>query len=203
MMLPYGELIRNKNFIFETFGTGFGQDRKVFVRPNSGMKEFTGMVCPEYNYDECIKLAGFYGVDSDLLCLISSVKDIKKEWRFVIVGGKVIAGSMYRDWSHAEKQTRNVATKDYVLMHSHSTWEEANDEAAWSCAQRCANKYNPDNVWTVDVALIPGYNNYRVIEIGCFSCAGLYGMDLKLVLDAVSEEAVREHTEYWGGIEVG
>jgi hypothetical protein len=196
MMLPYGELIRKRDFIFDTFG-GYGP-RKVFIRPNSGMKEFTGMICPEYNFEECVKLAGFYDVDPDLLCLISSVKNIKKEWRFVIVGGKVIAGSLYRDWSHGEKQSRNVSTKDYVLMNSHSLWEGCDDKLAWDAAQRGANKYNPDHAWTIDVALISGYQNYKVIEIGCFSCAGMYGNDLGLIVDAVSEAAVKDWEEIWG-----
>ena len=196
MMMPYGDLLRQKEFIFNTFGGFQGPHRKVFIRPNSGMKEFTGMVCPEYSFEECIKIAGFYDVDPDLLVLVSSVKEIEKEWRFVVVNGKIVAGSLYRDWSRGEKMTRGVATKDYVLMHSHSVWEGCDDADAWNAAQRCAEKYNPDTVWTIDIARTQGL--YSVIEIGCFSCAGLYGMDLKLVLDAVSEEAAREHNEYYG-----
>ena len=161
------------------------------MRPNSGTKEFTGMVCKYDNFDECVELAGFYDVEDDLLVLVSSVKPLKQEWRFVIVDQHVVSGSLYRDWSSPEKRKPGVTTKDYVLMNSHSLWEGCKDQKAWELAKICARRYDPGRAWTIDVASVEG-GTYHVLEIGCFSCAGMYGNDLEKVVAAVSKAAEEE-----------
>jgi hypothetical protein len=192
IMLPYGDLIRMKDKIFNDY---FKVHNKIFMRPNSGNKQFTGMVTEEWNYDENIKLAGFYNVEPDLLVLISNVWPLHQEWRFVVVDGKVVSGSLYRDWSSGEKRLGNITTKDYVLLHSHSLWENCDDTKAWEAAQLCANKYDPDRAWTIDVAKSV-HGQYAILEIGCFSCAGLYGNNLEDVVKAVSASALKEWNEY-------
>jgi len=189
MMLPYGDLVNFKERLFKHFGD------KIFIRPNSGFKEFTGMIVEKDKFEDCIELAGFYDVEPNLLVLISSVENILKEWRFVIVDGKVISGSLYRDWSAPAKHAKSSPTRDYVLSHSHSLWEGCKDDIAWKTAQKAADIYNPDRCWTIDVAMNE-IGLYSVLEIGCFSCAGLYGNDLDKVVDAVSEAAIKEWGEY-------
>jgi len=192
MMMPYGDLSEHKDTIYRHF-----REDQVFMRPNSGMKQFTGMIVHKDDFFDCIKLAGFYDVEPELLVLISRVEPLEKEWRFVIVNGEPICGSLYRDWSSPEKITPGTVTRDYVLMNSHSVWEGADDvdgRLAREVAYKAAQRYNPDRCWTVDVAKTI-YGTHAVLEIGCFSCAGLYGMDLDIVVDKVSEEAVKEWKE--------
>lgn len=189
MMMPYGDLAEHKDIIFRHFNSD-----KIFMRPNSNMKEFTGMVCTKDDFFECVKLAGFYDVDPNLLVLISDVKPLEKEWRFVIVNGEPVAGSLYRDWSSPEKISPGTVTRDFVLMNSHSVWEGCEDNNALMLAYEAAKRYNPDRCWTIDIAKTE-YGTYHVLEIGCFSCAGLYGMDLDIVIDKVSEEALKEWKE--------
>lgn len=193
MMLPFGDLLRMKDKLYENFHSD-----KIFLRPNSGNKQFTGMVAKYKNYEECIKLAGFYDVEPDLLVVASPVYDLDKEWRFVIVNQEVISGSLYRDWSSPQKITPGTITRDYILMNSHSKAEECNDRLAWMSAQQTALKYNPDICYTIDIAKInnPMGVSYGVLEVGCFSCAGLYGNDLDKVVDAVSKAALDEWNEY-------
>ncbi len=84
-------------------------------------------------------------------------------------------------------------------MNSHSVWEgyEGKEGSnALMLAYEAAKRYNPDRCWTVDIAKTE-YGTYHVLEIGCFSCAGLYGMDLEKVVDKVSEEALKEWKEYY------
>ena len=61
-------------------------------------------------------------------------------------------------------------------------------------AQEAANLYNPDRCWTIDVAKTE-FGTYKVLEIGCFSCAGLYGNNLEKVVKAVSLAALDEWKE--------
>jgi len=188
MMMPYGDLVNQKTNIFNHFRAD-----KVFIRPNSGMKQFTGMIVYKDDFYECVKLAEFY--DPDLLVLISRVFPLEKEWRFVIVNGEPVSGSLYRDWSSPEKITPDTVTRDYVLMNSHSLWEGCDDKQALMTAYEAAKRYNPDRCWTMDIAKTE-YDTYSVLEIGCFSGAGLYGNDLNKVVDAVSKEACEEWNEY-------
>lgn len=190
IMLPYGDLAEHKTRIFKYFNSD-----KIFIRPNSGTKQFTGMVCTEDNFYDCVKLAGFYDVEPELLVLISGVAPLEREWRFVIVDGEPVAGSLYRDWSAPEKITSGTVTRDYVLMNSHSLWEEAKDNNALMLAYEAVKRYNPDRCWTIDIAKTE-YGTYHVLEIGCFSCAGLYGCDLEKVVKEVSASALKEWNEY-------
>ena len=200
IMLPYGDLLRMEKRIFNYFFKGWTE---IFIRPNSGTKQFTGMVIEKDNWEEGIKLAGFYGIDPDMLVLISTVWAFHREWRFVVVDGKIITGSAYRDWSRGEEL--EISTRDYVLKKSHSIKEECFtnpdfaewDRDAWDVAQACADKYNPDHCWTIDVVRSAA-GTYAIIEIGSFSCAGLYGANLEKVVKAVSKSALEEWNEYFG-----
>ena len=44
--------------------------------------------------------------------------------------------------------------------------------------------YSPERVFVLDVCLTN--QGYHLLEIGCFSFAGLYGNDLSVVIDNVS-----------------
>jgi hypothetical protein len=197
IMLPYGDLLNKKYFLFDLFSKSSNNKiQKIFIRPNSGYKQFTGMVCTYDSFEDCVELASFYDVESDLLVLISGVEDLSKEWRFVIVDGEPISGSLYRDWSKPEKLQYGHTTKDYVLMHSHSIAEGCDDPNAWEKVKQWAKMYNPDRCWTIDIAKTLSWE-YKILEIGCFSCAGMYGNDLNKVVKAVSESALKEWKEYF------
>jgi hypothetical protein len=189
-MMPYGDLLRRKNDMFRLYGD------LLFIRPNSGLKEFTGTVLDKNNFEDGIKLAGFYNVEPDLLCVVSNAKNIKKEWRFVIVNNTVISGSLYRDWTISpELLYHNSTTRDIILKNSKSIIEYCTDDKAFKYANKIAKMYNPDNAWTLDVTLTEN-NEYKVIELGCFSCAGMYGNNLTKIVEKISEDAENEWRNY-------
>lgn len=190
LMMPYGDLLRRKRYLYELFG------ENLFIRPNSGSKEFTGMVVPEKNFEDCVKLAGFYNVEPELLVVVSQAETILKEWRFVVVNQEVISGSLYRDWSSPEELSEETTTSDYVLLNSHSVKKLCTDHRAWDFANKCAKLYNPEPCWTMDIAETY-FRDYSLLEIGCFSCAGMYGNGLNIIVEKVSEEAEREWKEYF------
>lgn len=189
VMMPYGDLIRNKEMLFKLFGGG---RQELFVRPNSGMKQFVGTVLGYDDFEEGIRVSGLYDVERSMLVLVSESVDILKEWRFVIVDGRVVSGSLYRDWTIGpETLSPNAVTRDIILRNSKSVSLPCTDDVAWRYARRMAGKYNPDSCWVMDVAKTAS-GVYRVIEIGCFSCAGMYGNNLDVVVEAVSEAAEKE-----------
>lgn len=188
IMLPYGSLEDKRDYLFNHFQTG-----KLFIRPNSGTKEFTGFVTTRDKFSEAVKLAGFYDVEPELLVLVSGAWDLQKEWRFVVVDGKVISGSLYRSWGGS---VDDPSSQDFVLKYSKSLCELSTDEDAWDVAQQCADRYNPDRAWTIDVCQTLA-GQYKILEIGCFSCAGMYGNDLDTIVEKVSESALNEWKEIY------
>jgi len=187
-MLPYGILKDKKDQLIDQFG-----GERIFIRPNSGVKEFTGFVTNTHRFYDSIELAGFYDVEPDLLVLVAKAWDLQREWRFVVVDQRVISGSLYRYWGETAD---NYSSADYVLSHSRSMWEECKDKQAWEIAEKCVEKYNPDRAWTIDVCQT-AEEEYKILEIGCFSCAGMYGNDLGKIVEAVSKSALNEWNEYF------
>jgi hypothetical protein len=45
-------------------------------------------------------------------------------------------------------------------------------------------KYQPDLAWTIDIC--SSENQLKVLEIGSFSCAGLYACDCELIVDNIN-----------------
>lgn len=101
-----------------------GIGKSIFVRPNSILKEFTGTVLTEDNFDEKIKLMSFYDdvVTPELPIIVSSVKQIEKEWRFIVVDNKIISSNCL-------------------------------DKKAIQFASNMAKVNIPDRVWVLDICL--------------------------------------------------
>lgn len=171
VMLPYAELQRCRDFLFDTLG----QDDRLFVRPDSPLKIFTGMTISRSTFDRDFEFMGFYEFPLESLVVVSSPKTIVAEWRFVVAGKAVVTGSQYLDGS--EKAARPVS-----------------DVNAFNYAQSIvAAGYSPDSVWVLDVCKTED-GEYHLLEIGGFSFAGLYGCDKDAVVKAVSAVAQQIHT---------
>ena len=174
----YGDLkeaSEEENGFYESL---FFKQDQIFVRPDSILKEFNGQVVSKYNFKKAVELMGFYNeVNSNTTVLVSSVKDVQKEWRFIIGKNGVISGSLYR-----------VKEKEETLH------EPCTDENALKFANEMSKLWQPDDVWVLDVCLSD--NEYKVLEPGCFSFAGMYGNDLSIIVDEVSKYAETKHSIY-------
>jgi hypothetical protein len=91
MMMPYGELVRRKEYIFEHLA----QDRAVFVRPDRGDKIFTGKVIFKEYWEHDLEFFNFAQLDKKELVVVAEPVNLAAEWRLVVVEGKVVAGSQY------------------------------------------------------------------------------------------------------------
>ena len=172
ILLPFGELKNQKEFLYHCLA----MDRAIFIRPNRGDKIFTGKLVYKEKFEEEIERFGYGNIGSEELVAASEPKNLKFEWRFVVVEGKVITGSQY-------------AENDRFGTEVGCPLE------AFEFAEEIAAHYNPDVAWVIDVCQTKG-GTYRLMEVGCFSCAGLYKCDLDLIVKAVSVAAVREWQSY-------
>jgi hypothetical protein len=167
-ILPYGECVRRgaANGIF-------------FIKPESGMKEFTGQVIRWASFeDDLKKLSPHHTIDPDTLCVIAAAKDIKAEFRYVICEKEVITGSEYR-WDN----------KLDVRRDTHPICDKMANKIAKA-------DWQADTVYVCDVALVAdwaGEDVAKVIELNAFSSSGLYACDTYKIVEAVSKAAWKEH----------
>ncbi len=166
VMLPFGELSRQRNFLFEKMG----ENGRIFIRPDSPLKLFTGQIATRENFDADLEFMGFYEFPIESLVVVSSPKTIINEWRFVVAAGTVVTGCLY------QKGTEK-------------SYESTYDPAAFQLASEIASLgYEPDPVWVVDICETSD-GEYRMLEIGGFSFSDLYACNKMDVVAAVSRVA--------------
>ena len=173
IMIPYGELLRQKEFLYEHVGN---QD-VVFIRPNTGSKLFTGRPVYREHYEKDVeRTLGFYDVQPEALVVVAEPQNLDGEWRFIAVEGRIVTGSQYRN------KLGPKIHEDYP-------------QEAFDLASEIASKFQPDPVYCVDICYREHYNDYRLLEVGCFSCAGLYACDKDVIAEEVSQLAWKEWKE--------
>lgn len=161
----FGSFKESSQRFFECYGTG--KHNCIFVRPNSGDKLFTGCMVCEGVLDQDLEFINRYGlVPDNATILVSTIKSIEEEVRFVVCGTNILTGSVY-------KRDNEVYFEEVV---------QAND--AWQFARQITlDLLSLDLFWTLDVCRSNG--KWYVLEIGCFSCAGLYACNMHKIVDMV------------------
>jgi len=148
----------------------------VFVRPNDGFKSFTGQLVDLSDKNWLNQLKAFES-DETSLVLISSPANIRREWRLVVTD-KVISGSQYKEDGKI-KESSDVPQEviDYTNMVLKKTG------------------FRPEPIWTMDVCECG--DELSVLEIGCFSCAGLYASKLGPIVEEASRLAQQDWDEIY------
>jgi hypothetical protein len=165
-------LPKQKCFLYNLFGDLLGihcrpSERKLFIRPDENTKRFSGEVVAFCNFDwwyDHIKS----GCDPEDIVVVSPVKWIGKEWRVLIYDKKVVTGSMYVD-------TGSIVT------------EPGCPPEVTAFAETCAARWGPDLIYVMDI--VETHEGLRLLEIGSFNCAGLYGCDVHKVAAAAHDAA--------------
>jgi hypothetical protein len=153
-----------------------------FIRPCEDTKVFTGSVYTKEEWDEFVHYSLNNG-HSTVLCedtriQVSTNKDIYKEIRFWVVGGKVISGSQYRIGN------RTIRDKNV-------------EPDAYDYAQKMVDLFQLADCFVIDICLTP--NGWKIVEAGCINSAGFYLADMNKVLIALEEfygDSVRDKERY-------
>jgi hypothetical protein len=179
--IPVFELKRRKKELY----TKFGLDNCLYIRPDSGFKTFTGKAVNFEEFDTDYEWMTEFS-DRNSLSLVASPKKICAEYRFVICNKKVITGSTYRKTDKIEHCN--------IGINSHGDAREA-----WFYAQsRCTIDWEPDSVYVMDICKVRGdlFYEFKILELNSFSCSGLYSCDLDIIVEKVSDLAVKEMESY-------
>ncbi len=161
-ILPASELIQRGDELFDQIGDG----QKLFVRPDSPLKPFSGRVVTKGKLTLAALDHGFYYDDPNLPVVAAPVQTVSREWRFVIVNRRVVAGSGYQ-------ADGRIATSNDAL-----------DNARQFAAEVVESLPPPDPVYVLDVCETS--HGLRLIELNPFSGADLYGCDGPSIVSAIA-----------------
>lgn len=146
------------------------QTNKLFIRPNSGSKLFTGLPITgiddlQYQSNALRQLSGV--VDNSLI-MVSTGKVIKEEYRFIVAGKNIIDGSQYS------------LMGDHNERHFYTT-------EAYNLADKVAKSgRTPTEVFTCDIAKMAD-GSVKIVELNSFNCAGWYACEPEKIIKGVSE----------------
>jgi hypothetical protein len=167
VVCPAEQLVADAAGIAKRIGGG----QRVFVRPDSPLKPFSGRVVDVASLTLASLDHGFYYEDARLPVVVAPVRQIDREWRFVIVERTVAAGSAY------DPATRKALP------------EALDTAAAAFAAAVAAGIPSPAAAYVLDVCESGGA--YRLLELNPFGGADLYACDPFAVVDHVSGLASR------------
>lgn len=165
---PLAEVVRLKDMLYRVFG----EYNKLFIKPDTNDKAFTGACVKLDLFDSWAKSSDRYGlVNATQLCVVSAPVKIEQEWRLFVADGKVVAGSLY--------------SQNEMLCQ-----EAGYPKEVASFAERMAGIWSPHPVFVMDVASTP--RGLKLMEVGSANCAGFYKSDPYPVIRAMAEIADRE-----------
>lgn len=143
----------------------------LFVRPDSGVKSFTGYVVAPNEKHKIQTLLESVGPET--LIIIAPEKKITAEWRFVICDRQVITGCQY------------------LPVESPDLPPPLSFRLAGIIATQ---EWQPDLCYTVDIAESEG--NIYLLEINSFGCAGFYDCNMNAIVKYASKVALDEWKQY-------
>lgn len=165
LICPAIELVADPGGI----ATRLQSEGKLFVRPDSPLKPFSGRVVETNTLTLSSLDHGFYYDDETLPIVVAPVQLIGDEWRFVVVNQRVITGSAY------DPATRKP--KPIEL-----------DSAAAIFASTVASQLEPPSiVYVLDVCWCN--DQFRLLELNPFGGADLYACDANAIVENVSKVA--------------
>ena len=166
--LPANELIVNATSVAAEIGC----TDQIFVRPDSPLKPFSGRVLDVDSVSLKSLDHGFYYEDETLPVIVAPIVDVGREWRFVVVKDRVVAGSGY------DADTRSAAGS-------------SDQGGPFSLAEEIASSIvAPAPVYVLDICQVG--DGFRLMELNPFGGADLYDCDAVAIVAAISDYALTE-----------
>ncbi len=167
--LGYGDCLLNYDSEVCRFGDVNPSFEPFFIRPYEDTKTFTGFVTTKHEFNHWREKLGtvtdgFSTLTGDTLVTVSSVKDIQREYRFFVVDGQIVTGSLYK---MGDRPLQSRIIDDDVLAF----------------AKEMVTCYQPDRAFVLDVAMLE--DSLKVIELNCFNASGYYACDISKIVGAI------------------
>jgi hypothetical protein len=145
----------------------------LFIRPDSGMKLFTGYTFDLADLDFQFSFLDQKMNDEYLMWVAHKHDYFWDEVRFIICGDRVVDGSRYAT------DSGNTLIEDKQIQ-----------QEQWDLADKIAKLlWKPDEVFTVDVCMT--HKGPKLVEVNSFNCAGWYACDPEKIVKDVSEHTLK------------
>lgn len=148
-------------------------DHEFFLRPSLDLKQFAGCVMKAgeigpwfQSMFDTPQNGGSYYMHPDTKIVLDHPKPIQAEWRWFIVGGKIVSGSMYR----AHGQMRTIRELDPAVIAE---------------AQHLADQWLPLDCVVMDTCL--SSDVLHIVEFNCINSSGFYDNDVGAIFKALWE----------------
>lgn len=155
----------------------------MFVRPVADNKAFTGtlMIREEFmgwqeHYSNIEPTDEYQLLHRDTEIMMCRPQNIMSEYRFFVIDGKVITGSLYQ-------------------RGGKTIYEECIDEDVIGYVQKMIDIYQPSVAFVIDVARV--YGEMKIIEVNSIVSSGYYACDVMKII-----QAIEDLTPRFGGLEV-
>ena len=165
----YKENLLNYDSTIHLFGD-LVLSRDSFVRPTLDTKTFTGKVFTPEEWttfkEHSLTNGHTTTLSKETQVQLASLKNVQKEFRFYIVDGKIVTSSLYREGCF-------VRYSDIV------------DQGATDYCNEMLKVFQLAPAFVMDICLTDG--DWKIIECGCLSCAGLYKANIPKLLMALED----------------
>jgi hypothetical protein len=169
-ILPLGELIRRQAEILAYFGSA----GELFIRPDSNMKTFRAGIFDLQKLNTIAAIGSELSRDMTTLVLVSQKRSISREWRFFIYKNEIVTGSLYLvGEDRIDERIKGGHLEDYL--------NRVLQQVDWY----------PELLYCVDICESEG--ELYILELGSYSCAGEYGVDLDLLIEAGAKAALEDY----------
>lgn len=169
-ILPLGELVRRKEEILEYFQSS----GELFIKPDSNMKLFRAGVFDLKTLNTMQALGSELRRDKTTLVLVSKKQPITREWRFFAYKDEIITGSLYLI---GEERVDETIKGGYLETYLAEVLKQV--------------RWYPELLYSIDICESQG--ELHILELGSFSCAGEYGCDLSLMVEAGVKAACEDY----------
>ncbi|MDH5180305.1 MAG: ATP-grasp domain-containing protein [Gammaproteobacteria bacterium] len=154
----------NDDVIYGKFGEiELGENEKYFIRPSEDNKAFDGMVIDAEMHRAWKKEQGKQSIMA-VDVIVSSVKEIYREFRLFVVDYKIVTGSLYKQ-----------SGKPMALEGFDSDVEDFTNEII--------EKWSPCGSYVIDIAHTP--RGFKVIEFNNINSSGFYACDISRYVQAI------------------
>ncbi len=145
-------------------------DSMWFTRPSNDLKEYCGMVETALRlgdwFEKALECDGSSQaqISAGMNVVLSEPRNIEMEWRYFIVGGEIVSGSLYKYEGRLYKvRELNLGTL--------------------TTAREFAGKWLPHQNCVMDLAQVDG--EIKVIEFNCINSSGFYDNDVGAIFSTL------------------
>jgi hypothetical protein len=168
----FGNHMLNGDSEIHPFGNIPHFEGERFIRPVDDGKAFTGEIIDTNNLvawqDRIFYFKGDSPIAPETKVQVSTVKSIFREYRFFVVKGRMITGSMYNE---DNKLIRRALDKQ--------------DDIVVDYAQKMIDIWSPDEVAVIDIAVLNDSLDMKIIEFNNPNASGLYKSDFRAYARAI------------------